>query len=246
MSKATAYAEHLAPLNASARTDFLNTHSGLPGPRGNLELLWGFARVAEHDHVQQLIPAQDEYLRSAAALGLGRLALETSSSDYLEQLTALAADHSWRVREAVAMAAQLIGDSDGEQFRALVSRWAESPDPLVQRAAVAGVCEPRLLKDPASARLAVSCALESPRLMRSTAEKSDVTTRSVHSVRVSVIAGAWLSRRFPQRGSRSLTNSTQATRISPGSSNTTSRRSDCWGFASHRPRHGIPRHWRTP
>ena len=41
-------------------------------------------------------------------------------------------------REAVAMAAQRIGDADGDAVAALVTAWAAHPDPLVQRAAVAG------------------------------------------------------------------------------------------------------------
>jgi hypothetical protein len=37
----------------------------------------------------------------------------------------------------------------------LAKAWAVDPDPLVQRAAVAGVCEPRLLLPPAAAAVAL-------------------------------------------------------------------------------------------
>src|ERR687898_347008 len=57
--------------------------------------------------------------------------------------------------QAVAMALQRLGDADKAGLHDLVSRWAADPDPLVQRAAVAGLCEPRLLRDPADAARAV-------------------------------------------------------------------------------------------
>ena len=44
------------------------------------------------------------------------------------------------------MALQRINDHDPPRLWRLARTWAEDPDPLVQRAAAAGVCEPRLLK----------------------------------------------------------------------------------------------------
>lgn len=43
------------------------------------------------------------------------------------------------------MALQTLGDADPARLRELVVCWSGDPDPLVQRAAVAGICEPRLL-----------------------------------------------------------------------------------------------------
>ncbi|MGO1335419.1 MAG: HEAT repeat domain-containing protein, partial [Cellulosimicrobium funkei] len=75
------------------------------------------------------------------------------------QLRARASDGSWRVREAAAMALQRIGDAEPATLRALVASWVADPDPLVRRAAVAGICEPRLLRDPATATAALdACA----------------------------------------------------------------------------------------
>jgi hypothetical protein len=53
------------------------------------------------------------------------------------------------------MALQRLGDADPDAFRAVVSAWADEADPLVLRAAAAAVCEPRLLRPPAMAALAV-------------------------------------------------------------------------------------------
>ncbi|WP_158372895.1 HEAT repeat domain-containing protein [Cellulosimicrobium cellulans] len=136
--------------------------SGLPGPRSNLELLGAFADVAPADLVLALADDADEYLRCCGTDGVGRLVLEAPAAER-GRLTALlrarAADGSWRVRESAAMALQRIGDAEPGTLRALVADWVADPDPLVRRAAVAGACEPRLLRDPATAAAALdACA----------------------------------------------------------------------------------------
>ena len=68
---------------------------------------------------------------------------------------AIASDGRWRVREAVAMALQRLGDADLPAMHEIVLAWATDPDPLVQRAAAAGICEPRLLATPEAAAVAV-------------------------------------------------------------------------------------------
>ena len=73
----------------------------------------------------------------------------------LDSLTEATTSASWRAREAAAMAVQAIGDTDPELFRAIIEQWARSTHPLTLRAAAAGICEPRLLKDRTNAALAV-------------------------------------------------------------------------------------------
>ena len=46
------------------------------------------------------------------------------------------------------MALQRRGDADMSALLAAMQSWAAADDPLVQRAAAAALCEPRLLKDP--------------------------------------------------------------------------------------------------
>ena len=77
-------------------------------------------------------------------------------AEMVARLHAHAADPRWRVREAVAMALQRLGDADLSRLMPIVLSWATDPHPLVQRAAVAAVCEPRLL----STGPAAACAVE--------------------------------------------------------------------------------------
>ncbi len=156
--------EYRAELRATASRDvraYLAARSGLPGPRGNLELIEAFADVAPAALVRALADEGDEYLRCCGTAALGRLLLESpGAADVAGLLHARAADPLWRVREAAAMALQRIGDGDPAALRALVAGWVRDPHPLVRRAAVAGVCEPRLLTDPATATAALdACAV---------------------------------------------------------------------------------------
>lgn len=153
----------LEGLDAAASQEFLTAHSALPGPRANLELLAAFGDVAPADQILALVGSDDEYVASCAAAALGRLAGSGSAEQSrraLDLMRASAADLRWRVREGVAMGLQRLGDADPVRLCAVALAWAVAEDPLVQRAAVAGICEPRLLRDPSTAR----CALEACRL----------------------------------------------------------------------------------
>ncbi len=50
----------------------------------------------------------------------------------------------------------MLGDTDPGALLAVVSRWSADADPLVRRAAVAAICEPRLLRSPDAAAAAVA------------------------------------------------------------------------------------------
>jgi hypothetical protein len=88
----------------------------------------------------------DEFLAFCGTLGLGRL-LAAGDREAEGELHRLAQDDRWRVREAVAMALQRLGDDDEARMVAVVDAWAGDPSLLVRRAAIAGACEPRLLTD---------------------------------------------------------------------------------------------------
>jgi hypothetical protein len=64
-------------------------------------------------------------------------------------------DRRWRVREGVARDLQRVGDADIRRLVAIVESWS-SGSPLERRAAVAAICEPRLLDDRVVAGAAVS------------------------------------------------------------------------------------------
>jgi hypothetical protein len=152
----TSVADHRAALQQQDRQAwpaYLTEHSGLPGPRGNLELIAAVADVGDRATFEELIGTGDEYLVCCGVMGLGPAAGTDRVLE--ERLREHARDGRWRVREATAMALQRLGDVDPQRLAAIVSSWVEDPDPLVQRAAAAAICEPRLLKTPTAAAVAV-------------------------------------------------------------------------------------------
>lgn len=134
---------------------FLTAHSGLPGPRANIELARAFAEEATRECVDDVIATDDEYLTFCGVVGLGRLLALSAGPELEQRLHDHARDERWRVREAVAMALQRLGDDDLPGMLRLVTAWSRDDDPLVRRAAVAGVCEPRLLRTPEATRVAL-------------------------------------------------------------------------------------------
>lgn len=156
----TEHAVALRSLPEAELRTYLTAHSGLPGPRGNLELMAAAADVLTPALALTLADDEDEYLRCCGVVTLGRLVLEHPDDHTLVALlTTRAADPSWRVREAAAMAGQRIGDDDPDRLVALVQAWTDDRDPLVVRAGVAAICEPRLLHGApmAAAALAACC-----------------------------------------------------------------------------------------
>ena len=157
---ATPYRSELAALDAQAWPGYLSARSGLPGPRANLELVAAVADVGTEPVFDALIGSGDEraeeYLVVCGVVGLGGvLGASPRREDVVDRLHALAGDERWRVREAVAMALQRLGDADLPRLLALASVWGRDGNPLVQRAAIAGLCEPRLLRAPDAALAAV-------------------------------------------------------------------------------------------
>ena len=122
---------------------YLKKHSGLPGPRANLELVAAVAEEADPDRLWRLSASQDEFLALCGTAGLGRVAL-LEPDTVMKWLRELAADPRWRVREGVAMALQRIGRDDMPRLIAEMKAWSRD-GAYVQRAVVAGLCEPALL-----------------------------------------------------------------------------------------------------
>lgn len=153
VSKVDDYRTALARLTDWMR--YLDVNSGLPGPRGNLELVAACGEEADITQAERLIASGDEFATVCGLVALGRH-LGQGDDTHLRVLHAYAADARWRVREGVAMALQRAGDDDADRAFGIAERWASDPDPLVRRAAVAAVCEPRLLRDCAFARRALA------------------------------------------------------------------------------------------
>jgi hypothetical protein len=141
---------------------FLLKESGLPGPRANLELVQAVADEGTLDLFQRyLIYTPDRastnspevFLTVCGVVGLGRLLAE-GDGDQLVVLRDCANDPRWRVREAVAMGLQRWGDADLPALLKAMIDWTKGTL-LERRAAAAGLCEPRLLKDPKHAKRAI-------------------------------------------------------------------------------------------
>jgi hypothetical protein len=136
---------------------YLRKESNLPGPRGNLELAHAVARIGTRSPFEELLrtdPVETntpgEFLLFCGVLGLGKLVAEGETEE-LSRLRTYARHDSWRVREAVATALQLVGDADAGLLAKTAASWANGTW-LEQRAAAAAVAEPRLLKDATAAR----------------------------------------------------------------------------------------------
>lgn len=123
---------------------YLKKHSGLPGPRANLELVAAVVEEGDPDRLWRMSASRDEFLALCGTAGLGRIAL-LEPDTVMKWLRELAADPRWRVREGVAIALQRIGRENMPMLLAHMKVWA-SGDAYVQRAVVAGLCEPALLK----------------------------------------------------------------------------------------------------
>ena len=136
---------------------YLRSHSGLPGPRGNLELIDVASAAAERSDLERWAALPPEvapentpevFLVCVGAVGIGRI-VGAGDRSPLPVLRRLGNDPRWRVREAVAMALQAWGDSDIGGLLDEMERWAGGT-PLEGRAAMAALCEPRLLGRPAT------------------------------------------------------------------------------------------------
>lgn len=145
-------AERAALVAAPDREAYLLANSRLPGPRANLELLDAAGDVLSRDEALRLAslgpddaPAGTarEFLPCCGNAAVGRLVAEGEVS-LVPRLRAAAADPRWRVRESVAIALQRWGDRDVAAMLAAIEPWAEA-SPYEARAAVAAICEPRLL-----------------------------------------------------------------------------------------------------
>ncbi|HEM48779.1 MAG TPA: hypothetical protein ENO27_01080 [Caldithrix sp.] len=152
MSKIELYTNEF--LKTNDRIRYLMDHSNLPGPRGNLELLFAVQEVGDESfffkclkYNESVAPTNTpgEFVATCGAAGLGKLIAE-AKTEYFEQLKKLAADNRWRVREGVAFALQYIGKQKMDLLLTEMKKWMKE-NLFVQRAIVAGLCEPVLIKN---------------------------------------------------------------------------------------------------
>jgi hypothetical protein len=134
---------------------FLLKNSGLPGPRGNLELAQAVAELAQKSQLESFlgIPITEApenspqvFLVFCGVTALGKMAARGEHTQFA-RLRAFASDPRWRVREAVAVALQYVGDVDMTTLFLEIEGWI-SGNAYEKRAAAAALAEPRLLQDP--------------------------------------------------------------------------------------------------
>ena len=151
MTKSEQYRQKLRTLDHW--DDYLLKESGLPGPRGNLELAQAvadegnqelFERYLAYDADQAPTNSPYEFLAFCGIVGMGRLLAE-GKRGALKTLKLFASDRRWRAREGVAMALQRLGEVDMDLLIQEMEKWSAGTF-LEQRAAVAALCEPKLLK----------------------------------------------------------------------------------------------------
>jgi len=152
MSKVDEYRETLGKLGDW--DDYLRAESGLPGPRGNLELAHAAADLGDRERFEHFLSfdpqrapvnTPDGFLAFCGVEGLGRMIAE-GQTDLWPTLRAYASDPRWRIREAVATGLQLAGDQDMQLLLKEMKKWSKGSW-YEKRAAAAALAEPRLLKD---------------------------------------------------------------------------------------------------
>ena len=159
MNRREAEAQRLRSVPPDALEADLLAHSGLPGARANLELVSAatdvvpaaqLLRWADLDAASAPSGTEREFLPLVGVAGIGRLLVDAADDRdrriLLDRLARHASDPRWRVREGVALALQRFGAADFDNLLDEMRRWALKDDRYLQRAAVAALCEPPLLR----------------------------------------------------------------------------------------------------
>ena len=160
--------------------DYLLANSGLPGPRGNLELAHALAGLLARDppgpavraglEAWRALSAEEaptgdprEYLCFCGTLAWGadwvrsrRGGHGAPTEKIARGLRRAAGDPRWRRREAAAMALQLIGEADPPALLELLGAWVEDGTWLELRAVAAALAHPPLLGERAFALQALA------------------------------------------------------------------------------------------
>ncbi|HET6845580.1 MAG TPA: hypothetical protein VFH29_02020 [Anaerolineales bacterium] len=182
MSKVDDYRRQLRGL--SNWVPFLLKESGLPGPRGNLELAQAFYSEASRDQILELAalgPSEapentaKAFLAFCGIMSLGKLAAEGDATKFAE-MRRCASDPRWRIREAVATGLQYAADTQMDAVLRALRSWA-SGNWYEKRAAAAALCEPRLLKSAATARATLTLLDRITRSMLRAPNRSDEAFR---------------------------------------------------------------------
>lgn len=145
--------KHNSQRNQSFSIDYLRRKSGLPGPRANLGLMYSFARKASMDDIYACLlvnskeqkDPQDEFVLMCGIVGYC-FQKRKEYAEVLAEIRPFASSPSWRIREAVAIGIQEMVDNNLPEIMNLLETWVNGTY-FENRAVVAALCEPKLLKN---------------------------------------------------------------------------------------------------
>ncbi len=133
--------------------EHLLKNSGLPGPRGNLELLYSFSKNATKEEIDECLSYYKDNLHDSpeefvVMCGIVGYCIRNKDNiqNALNVIRQFATHSSWRIREAVAIGIQEITENHTNEIMNTLEKWANGND-LEKRAVVAALCEPKLLKE---------------------------------------------------------------------------------------------------
>ena len=148
MSKTETY--HQALEISDDWVPFLMKNSGLPGPRGNLELAYAVAETGTQKQFEHFLTLDgrentpEVFVLFCGIVGLGKLAAK--QPELFERVRKYASNLRWRIREAVPTGLQLTGDQDMDLLLSEMKKWIKG-NWYEKRAVAATLAEPRLLKN---------------------------------------------------------------------------------------------------
>ena len=133
--------------------EYLKANSNLPGPRGNLELLYKYAGQANEESISECLKeicpdttnSPEEFVGMCGIVGYAVLNRD-NPKEAIGAIRKFASHQSWRIREAVAIGIQEMAEGRISEIQNLLSCWVEG-NQFEQRAVVAALCEPKLLPD---------------------------------------------------------------------------------------------------
>lgn len=132
---------------------YLLENSNLPGPRGNLKLLYEFSKDADEKEIKKCIEYINPDVKNSPEEFVGMCGIlsysirnQSDLKGVISFLEKYASHDSWRIRESVAISIQEISEGKQDEVITELGNLRQGND-FEKRAVVAGLCEPKLLKN---------------------------------------------------------------------------------------------------
>lgn len=177
----------------------LITNCGIPGKRANLELAYAFADCFEESQEDKIWEAiqrwlgtcqldalsddPSEFLPFCALQAMGTFYIKADDdkrNQIMKDYKSFANDARWRIREAVAMGLQRIGEKDWSIIESELIKWMKECSYLEQRAIIAALAHPPILTDKRN----VKFCLDTTEAILNKVHISDIKIRKSEDFRV--------------------------------------------------------------